>query len=342
MIKPLSGLRTNVLAVALGCALFIAATIVLVVVTRSSGDGFVGPTTIAEESSGPSSSTSPGPGTTSPASSPSPTPRPSGPARQPTTTNSGTGNHPTPATTGVPAGTNLKRLALNDGNTYTVRKSGTVLNAVHIPGNLMIIANNVTIKNSQIDGFVLDEYAGQTYSFSITDSTVGPANGCESFQAMGEANFTATRVHLRGFSDGFRASGDSINIQDSYVHLCSNPGDHADGIQSYLTGRGLTLNHTTIDLRDAKDVTAPIFIVDEQNHDVVITNNLVMGGTYSIEVRNVRGIAIVQNNSVVDGSWIYGPADADCGRIQWSGNKIVKIDAQYRITSVVRPLACEG
>jgi hypothetical protein len=338
VIKLLSGLRTNVIAVTAGSALFIAAVVVLVVVTRPSG--FVGPTTLAEQSSGPSSSTSPGPGTTSPASSQSPTPRPSSSARQPTTTNPGTGHHPTPATTGVPAGTKLTRLAPNDGDTHFVRKSGTVLNSVHIPGNLMITANNVTIRNSQIDGFVMDEYAGQTYSFSITDSTVGPANGCVSFQGIGEADFTALRVHVRGFSDGFRASGNNINIQDSYVHLCSNPGDHSDGIQSYLTGRGLTLNHTTIDQRDAKDVTAPIFIMDEQNHDVVITNNLVMGGTYSIRVSNVQGIAIVQNNSVVDGSWIYGPADADCGRIQWSGNKIVKIDAQYRITSVVRPLSC--
>jgi hypothetical protein len=259
----------------------------------------------------------------------------------PNSGNTASGPRSTPANVGVPKGTQLKDLAGNDGNSYRVEKDGTVLDKVHIKGDLLITAYNVKITNSQIDGGVLDEYGGKKYSFTISDTTVGPASGCDPDPGVGEADYTATRVHIRGHSDGFRASGNNINIQSSYVYLCSNPGAHSDGIQTYMTGKGLTLNNTTIDQRDAKDVTAPIFIADNQTVDVTVTNNLVMGGTYSIQVKNAKGTVVVKNNSLVDKSWIYGPVETDCSVAQWSGNQLVKIDANYNITQVVGPLNCD-
>jgi hypothetical protein len=267
--------------------------------------------------------------------SPSPSPGTPGPTR--------CKGFPAPACTGVPAGTKLTPLRLNlDGDTYRVTTSGMVLDRVHIPGNLLITANNVTIKNSQIDGGVLDEYAGTHYSFTITDSTVGPVRGCRTEPGIGEANYTATRVIIRGHGDGFRDSGNNINIQDSYVHLCSNPGDHSDGIQTYMAGRGLIFNHNTVDQRDAKDITAPIFLVDTHTVDVRVTNNLVMGGTYSIQLKNAHGSLVVQGNKMVDKTWIYGPVESQCGNINWSGNTLVTIDRDYRVTSTVGPLPCHS
>jgi hypothetical protein len=287
------------------------------------------------EVSAPASASPSASASSKPAGTKTPTP--------PKTGNTAPGTRPTPANVGVPNGTKLTDLAGNDGgNSYRVQKDGTVLDKVHIKGDLLITANNVKITNSQIDGGVLDEYSGKKYSFTITDSTVGPASGCMTSPGIGESNYTATRVHIRGHGDGFRASGDNINIQSSYVYLCSNPGDHSDGIQTYMTGRGLTLNNTTIDQRDAKDVTAPIFIVDDGTVDVAVTNNLVMGGTYSIQVKNAHGSVVVKNNSLVNKSWIYGPIEADCNSpMEWSGNQLVTIDDNYNITSVVGPLPCK-
>jgi hypothetical protein len=159
---------------------------------------------------------------------------------------------------------------------------------------------------------------------------------------IGDTNYTATRVLVRGHSDGFRASGDDIAIRDSYVHLCSRPGDHSDGIQTYMTGRGLLFHHNTVDQRDAEDITAPIFITDPGAVDVSVIDNLVMGGTYSIQVKNARGTVVVRGNKLVDHSWVYGPVEADCSSIDWSGNTLVTIDDDYRVTSTVGPLACEG
>ncbi|MCG5220672.1 right-handed parallel beta-helix repeat-containing protein [Streptosporangium sp. KLBMP 9127] len=250
-------------------------------------------------------------------------------------------DHPTPACTGVPPGTKLTKLKTNFYTSYRITEPDTVLDGVHVPGDLLITAKNVTIKNSQIDGTVIDFYDGKTYSFTITDSTVGPEKGCISVPGISTAQFTATRVHVRGHGDGFSVSGDNVKIQDSYVMLCSNPGDHSDGIQTYGPGRGLTFHHNTVDQRYAKDITAPIFLVDKGSVDVIVTNNLVMGGTYSIRVRNAKGKQIVRDNRVVDKTWVYGPIEADCSAIDWSGNTIVTIDADYRITSTVAPLPCD-
>ena len=250
--------------------------------------------------------------------------------------------HPTPETTGVPPGIKLRRLQSNYEGIYRVDSPGTVLDGVHITTDLLITADDVTIRNSRIDGGVLGYYNGRAYSFTITDSTVGPPKGCLTAPGIGAARYTAVRVHVRGHGDGFRASGDDITIRDSYVRLCSNPGDHSDGIQTYLTGKRLIFDHNTVDQRFARDITAPIFITDEQAEDVTVSRNLVMGGTYSIQVRNVKGTAIVRDNRLVDKSWVYGPVDSDCDNVIWEGNTLVTIDAQYRITSTVGPLLCEG
>jgi hypothetical protein len=252
--------------------------------------------------------------------------------------NCGGSGFPTPACTGVPAGTKLAEQGAN----LRVTTAGAVIDSAHITGDLLITADNVTVRNSQIDGSVINEYGPNHYSFTITDSTVGPESGCLTAPGVGESKFTATRVLIRNHGDGFRASGENINIQDSYVSLCSNPGDHSDGIQSYLTGANLTLNHTTIDQRNAKDMTAPIFLVDAGLNNVSVTNNLVMGGTYSIQLKNANGKLVVRDNRLVNKSWVYGPVEASCGSIDWAGNTLVTIDGNYQVTSTVGPLPCQG
>ncbi|MFC0864153.1 right-handed parallel beta-helix repeat-containing protein [Sphaerimonospora cavernae] len=250
--------------------------------------------------------------------------------------------YPAPACTGVSPGTRLTTLPLNSDGIYRVTVPGTVLDRVYIASDLLITAPNVTIRNSQIDGSVLDSYADQRYSFTIIDSTVGRADTCQTLPAIGDTDYTAIRVHVRGHGDGFRVSGDHVTIRDSYVRLCSRPGDHSDGIQTYGGGRHLTFHHNTVDQRYARDITAPIFITDPHAADVSVTDNLVMGGTYSIQVRNAKGRVVVRGNRLVDHSWVYGPVDSECAAVEWSDNTLVTIDADYRITSTVGPLRCDG
>ncbi|MFG1705607.1 hypothetical protein ACFLIM_20660 [Nonomuraea sp. M3C6] len=255
-------------------------------------------------------------------------------------------DHPTPACTGLPPGITLRTMDTNDGPATRVVKPGTVLDGVHVTGDLFIAADNVKIVNSRIDGGIQAEFDGRDYAYSIADSTVGPTGKCLTAPAIGEANYTVERVLIRGHADGFRDSGDNIKIKDSYARLCSDgTNNYADGIQTFNAGKSLVLDHTTLDMRGVVNYNSPIFFNDRPDGtmDVTITNNLVMGGNYTVQLHNIHGYLIVKNNLVVDRTWEFAPMSGDClDSIQFENNHIVTIDESYRVTSIVRPLTCNG
>lgn len=246
---------------------------------------------------------------------------------------------PTPACTGVRPGVRLVPLANDDDGAYRVTTVGEVIDGRHIAGDLLITADDVTVRNSQIDGWVINERDGVTYRFTISDSTVGPVDGCHPLPGVGQAEYRATRVLVRNHGDGFRISGDDVAIEDSFVDLCSRPGDHSDGVQDHPSGSNVTIRHNTIDQREAPDHTAPLFLTRVRNLSVV--ENLVMGGTYSVRVYVKGGGPVtVRGNLVVNDTWDYGPVDADCAAITWAANRLVEIDANYRVTRDLGPLPC--
>ncbi|MFI7637452.1 hypothetical protein [Nonomuraea sp. NPDC049400] len=255
-------------------------------------------------------------------------------------------DHPTPACTGLPPGTKLRTLAANDGPAHRVVKANTVLDGVHVTGDLLIAADNVKIVNSRIDGGIQAQFDGRDYAYSIADSTVGPTGQCLTAPAIGVAHYTAERVLIRGHADGFRDSGDNISIKDSYAKLCSDgTKNYADGVQTFNAGKGFTLDHTTLDMRGVVNYNSPIFFNDRPDgtRDVTVTNNLVMGGNYTIQLHNIHGSLVVRNNLVVDKTWEFAPMSGDCqDTIQFENNHIVTIDQDYRVTSIVRPLTCNG
>lgn len=303
------------------------------------------------------SSTPAGPSATSPAASPSvpvttPTLLPKGGASTPpnASTPNGTPNGrcsgpSAPSCTGVPAGLKLKEMAptSSDGG-YVLKKAGAVYDGVHFRGDVLIAAENITIKNSLVDLAVRNELAGHYYSFVLLDSTVGPAGSCQGNDGIGRARYYAQGVLLRGHTSGFMDSGDDITIRDSYVKNCSyDPSNHVGGIQAFEPGQNLVVDHTTFDQYKVDGDTAPIFLYDSAGgtiKNVSVTNTLFLGGTYSFQLKRAAGRLVVKGNSVVNGTWDYAPVEAQCADIDWSGNKVVTIDSNYRITSVVRSLPC--
>jgi hypothetical protein len=269
------------------------------------------------------------------------------------------GGFPAASCTGVPAGTALKQ---HNGN-LTVTTAGAVIDGMHITGALLIRANNVTIRNSQIDGQV-SNYNDVTdvdgaHPFTIRDSTVGNDTCKSTGTAIGTGNYTAERVHIRGFGDAFRAGAPNVTIRDSFIKICTqDPESHADGIQDYPASGNLVFDHNTVDECGGRVPTngvcdlkigynSPIFVHSNTNGGTKgarITNNLVMGGVYSLFLWPQPGAAwVVAGNRVVQGTWTYGPAHVEglCGEIdQWADNTAVTIDANYRITSTVSALAC--
>jgi len=248
--------------------------------------------------------------------------------------------YPTAATTGVPAGTTLTTVS-----SVTLSTNGQVLENTLVTGDVIVRASNVIIRNSEIRGRVQNS---GTQSFTIEDSTVGPTSGCNSLEAVGYGNYTARRVRIRNFGDGFRVGESNIIIADSFVQLCSNPGDHSDGVQGYNGGTNVTVQHNTIDQRGATSVNAPIFFADNSK-SATIQNNLIMGGAISLRVHDDYtpdvGPWIVTGNRIVNNSWNVGPVstdNTDCATTTWSDNRIVTIDSNYKITSLGNVVTCSG
>lgn len=265
--------------------------------------------------------------------------------------------YPRPGCTGVPAGTVLTDLPLNeDGDSYAVRTPGAVIDHKHIPGNLLIWADNVTVKNSQIDGTVYNDQGKTYHPYTITDSTIGVASKCITAPGLTWANYTARRVKVLGHDDGFRVDAPGhVHIYDSYAKLCWNPpslappdGSHSGGIQAEC-GDGVcydaTFIHNTIDNRNKMGNSGITYMAFAGNPTSGWTanENLVMGGTYTVIFWWTGGPNYeVHNNRVVKSTWDYGPADArgSCAHQNWSGNTLVTIDGDYNVTSTVAPLSC--
>jgi hypothetical protein len=283
---------------------------------------------------------------------PSPTP-----SRSPRGGSCALPRYPKPSCTGVPPGTALTKLPLTiDNDSYAVTTPGAVIDRKHIPGNLLVWADNVTIRNTQIDGTVYNDHDGKLHPYTITDSTVGLSSKCITAPGLLYANYTARRVKVLGHDDGFRASTPArVRIYDSYAKLCWNPpslappdGSHSGGIQAEC-GEGVCYNsefiHNTIDNRGPKGNSGMTWMSFSGNPTSgwKANDNLVMGGTYTMIFWWTQGPDYeVHNNRVVDGEWAYGPADTrgSCAHQNWSGNTIVKINANYDVTSTVKPLAC--
>jgi hypothetical protein len=277
---------------------------------------------------------------------PKPTPSPNGststPPVPPAPPGPGKG-FPNAANTGVRADTTFAKTV----GTTEIKTAGQVIDRWHITGSLVIKAANVKITNSQIDDSVLAQDGG---SFTITDSTVGPAKcGTSTWMPMGigSSNYTAVRVHVRGHEDGFRASGPKVVIRDSYYKACAPTSEHhADGIQDYPAASGLILDHNTFDMTGAVGYTSPIFVHSTDTVGAMITNNLAIGGVYAVYLEPTAGQWVVTGNRVVAGTANYGAYEAEgkCRNIgTWADNDVVTIDSNYSVTGTVRDnVTCEA
>lgn len=269
----------------------------------------------------------------------------------------GLSDHPTPSCVGVPAGTAFTRTVTGD---YTVTTDGAVIDSWHITGSLIIEASGVVVTRSQIDDVLYNEGDAGS-SFSISDSTVGTgtcvAGGWPSVDGH---HFTATRVLLQGHQDAIDVVGDDVTVTDSFLQPCYLPpevvggdGYHSDGVQDLCAApcSNLTLRHNTIDARAFHNGVATgnsaLNLGSEADglmlRAVTLENNLFLGGGWSTDLRWDAGVAwTVTGNAWVAGSYTFGPISTEdtCSHQVWSGNSIVNVDADYRITGTVKATGC--
>ncbi|HSX34117.1 MAG TPA: DUF4082 domain-containing protein [Candidatus Saccharimonadales bacterium] len=255
--------------------------------------------------------------------------------------------YPTPACAGYRNGASLQTVS----GDLLVTTPNQVIENKRVSGNIDIRTSGVIIRNTEVTGAVINDNTSNHYAFTIEDSTVGPASGCSSFGngGIGISDYTARRVVVRNFPDGFRVAGGNITIQDSYAQLCSaNVNDHSDGIQAYgaAGGKNITIQHNTIDQTKVTNgaATAPIFLPNEDRQgnagaSINVIDNLLAGGGYTLRAYGLD-FPNITGNKIVDGSWGYGPLDITCNTIGgWSGNAVVKADlSSGTVLSQVRAL----
>lgn len=143
---------------------------------------------------------------------------------------------PSSATTGVPAGTALTRYT----GPCTITTANTVVDAKQVDCSLRVLAANVKITRSQINGTV---YGGDSGSFSISDSDV--IIGEQTGTGIGDVNFTATRVEVTGGNRSINCFR-NCTVEGSYVHgqyRDASGRDHESGIRMGSNGviRGNTI-----------------------------------------------------------------------------------------------------
>lgn len=248
-------------------------------------------------------------------------------------------NYPNDSCTGVPGGTSL---TTHSGD-YTAQ-AGEVIDGMRITGKLFIDGNNVTVRNSEVYGEVKNPSMPNSYSFSITDSTIGaPSGSCKAEAAIGHNNYTMERVYLRNYGEGPRIEeGGDVIIRDSYLKFCDPGGEaHSDGIQGYLGGSNILIQHNTIDQSDVSidTVTSNLFWSDESGNNLQLKDNLLLGGGFTIRIHSGTGHT-VSGNRVVNNSWYFGPVSSDCGAISWSDNRLVTINSSYQVTDTLSAFDC--
>jgi hypothetical protein len=285
---------------------------------------------------------------------PSPTPQPPSqppaPSPSPPPPSSSPSEFPNASSTGVPAG--WAPAQTTNGN-LTVTQNGAVIENRLVTGSILVRAQNVTVRNSWVYGQIYNQVSGQAYNgMLIEDTTIGPPTGVGSQTSggIGVAGYTARRVKIINSKEGFRVGGynnsggklGGVTIEDSFVRLAGT-GDcpHSDGVQGYDEPPRTVIRHNTIDLSGLGCTTGAIYVGNDNPDLITIQNNLLAGGSYTMRLQEGAGTYDhVSGNRFVNGEWDYGPTYVvKCSAIaDWSDNALVRIDASYHVTSVVRSL----
>jgi hypothetical protein len=189
------------------------------------------------------------------------------------------GDFPDAASTG-PTGP----LTVHSGD-LTITSAGAVVENKDIRGCVMVKAAGVVIRNSRVAGdcfYLINTYQVPGDWLRVEDVDLVCTDGGT---AIGEERLTALRVDISGCENGFDINGQAL-IQDSYIHGMLQEGTagdpHSDGAQLVPGATDVTFRHNHFDM--TLMATSSIISPSGTNatHDVLVENNLLMGGGYSL------------------------------------------------------------
>ncbi len=225
------------------------------------------------------------------APAPTTTPTPAKPVTTPTPT-------PAPVVTvttgyGVPTGT---KLTVVNGN-MTVTKAGTVIDGIDLRGNLLVQADNVTVKNSVIRGgaaatkpTALIQAWWQAKNLQVVNSTLKATNRSLLIDGISGSNYTADHLDVSGVVDAAKVIGPNVTIRNSWfhdaIHSSNDPNQpdgqtHDDGIQLEGGWNVLIENNKIGGFHNAALQVTQNY---SATHNVTVRNNQLSGGGCQINV----------------------------------------------------------
>jgi len=256
-------------------------------------------------------------------SSPSPTVAPSAtPSPSATATGPLVGCFAAPARCGFPdASTTGPTGVLAVVGGQTVSTAGATLANLDIRGCVVVNAANVTIRNVKVSGcgdYVRVRSNGGNLTLVDVEVDCGGGYG----MGVGFRGYTLVRADIHNCENGGHIDG-AVTVRDSWIHDLGGGADgHFDGFQFGQGAAAVTIEHNVI--ANPHDQTSAIIMWDEgdpQNRDVMIRNNLLAGGGYTLYCgRSGTAVnVVVTGNRFVPGQYSYSDACGSGGEV-WSGN----------------------
>ncbi len=251
-------------------------------------------------------------GTAAPAPTPTPAPAPTPaptPAPEPTPTPTQSLNcapspsacgYPDATNTGVPAGVVLRKVPgeLTSGPGWSwdsrgfirVDGNGAVVDGIEVEGEISVMAPNATVRSSKVTGrgqssMGISVRPGAN-NVTIQDVEIrgvdaGSGRIMVGVKAWGVSGLKVLRTEVVYSATGIQT--DVGLVQDCYVHSMGFiSGDHTNGFTSNSSGGGLTVRHNTIFNQLSQTDAISLFQDFGIQKDVLIENNLVAGGGYTL------------------------------------------------------------
>lgn len=217
---------------------------------------------------------------------------------------------------GVPAGRGL-----SPSGPLRITEDGAVVADTDVHGPVLVDADHVTIRTSRVTTGAAHaiRLAPGRVGLNLVHVEVAGLPGCH--VGIGFDHFVADRVDVHGCVDGVRA-GDATSIVSSLIHdLREVAGGHNDGIQ-VAGGAGVLIEGNTV--INPLGQTASVFVKSDSGpiRDVVIRDNVLDGGSYSLYVRKGAHalLDVLVSGNRFGRSAAYGPASVDVPVI-WRDNE---------------------
>jgi hypothetical protein len=187
--------------------------------------------------------------------------------------------------------------------------NGATVSRRWFQGGVTIDRTNVTFNGCKFKGSVTCPESGGTVT-TFNYCTLYNDSGF-SDEALRYVGYNANRCNISGSSDGIRTNGRNTAIE-CYIRCKGvNSDDHNDGTQSHQGDGFVTVQRCNIDCRPTNGVgqaNAALFCADGSVGQHNWHDNVLAGGGYVIRAYEF-GPLDIQGNWVLDGSWVFQPAD---------------------------------